>query len=209
MDELLSDERFREQARDLAAAVRFLAERGWTPATSSNFSVRLNHLENRFAISRSGKDKYAFSEHDVMIIDAAGLAIAPCDARPSAETLLHTLLYRDPTIGSVLHTHSRASTLLTMRDRTCKLVLEGFELLKGLHGVPTHEHREVVPIFDNDQEMTRLATLVGSYWDDHPEIHGFLIRGHGLYTWGRNLAEARRHVETFEFLFDCALYLKE
>lgn len=209
MDEFLSDERFREQARDLAAAVRFLAERGWTPATSSNFSVRLSHLEQRFAISRSGKDKYAFSEQDVMIIDAAGQAVAPRDARPSAETLLHTLLYRDAAIGSVLHTHSRASTLLTMRDQSSELVLEGFELLKGLHGVQTHEHREIVPIFDNDQDMTRLAALVGAYWDQHPDIHGFLIRGHGLYTWGRTLAEARRHVETFEFLFDCALYLKE
>ena len=32
-----------------------------------------------------------------------------------------------------------------------------------------------------------------------PLQYGYLIRRHGLYTWGRDLEEARRHVEIFEF----------
>jgi len=209
MQEQLSSQEFRNGATALAEVVRFLAAKGWTPATSSNFSTRISHSSDLIAISKSGRDKYAFSADDVMVVDSAGRAVAPADARPSAETLLHTLLYEDAEIGAVLHTHSMWATLLTMTDNAAELVIEGFELLKGLQGVTTHEHREVVPVFDNDQDMTRLAALVRPYWRDHPHIHGFLIRGHGLYTWGRNLAEARRHVETLEFLFECIWKIKE
>lgn len=209
MDELLSLDAFQKSASQLAGVVRFLAAQGWTPATSSNFSTRIPGVDGKVAISKSGRDKYAFSADDVMVVDMQGQAIAPEGARPSAETLLHTLLYEDAGIGSVLHTHSLAATVLTMSNSSPELVVEGFELLKGLAGVKTHEHREVVPVFDNDQDMLRLSKLVRAHWQEHPEMHGFLIRGHGLYTWGANLAEARRHIETFEFLFACILRMKE
>ena len=202
---ILTDPVFQENARDLARTVRFLAERGWAPATSSNFSVRLP-FPNRIAISRSGVDKYQFGVEDVMVIDNAGKAVAPADAGPSAETLLHTLLYKhDPAVGAVLHTHSVKGTVLSMQVRD-SLEISGFEILKGLAGNTSHNMTEVVPIVPNSQDMKQLADKVRDRLK--PRTHGFLIAGHGLYTWGQTLAEARRHIETFEFLFDCLLNMK-
>lgn len=199
---------FKKQAEALAKTVRFLAQRGWTPATSSNFSVAIPDLEDAVAISRSGVDKYAFSPEDVMVVDLEGKAVAPEDARPSAETLLHTMLYSKPDVGAVLHTHSVNGTVLSMQTKNDFLEIKGYELLKGLAGIKTHEHTEIVPIFNNTQDMEALSAEVKAYMEKHPSIHGYLIRGHGLYTWGKNLAEARRHIETFEFLFECIMRSK-
>ncbi len=201
---ILEHPQFRQTARELAETVRFLALRGWTPATSSNFSARLAFAPNRFAISRSGVDKYAFTPADVMVVDERGQAIEPEGARPSAETLLHTLLYEDGAVGSVLHTHSVQATVLSMRHaHEGKLVFSGYEILKGLAGIHGHQHEETLPIFPNSQDMVALSQRVRDYWGREPAMHGFLIEGHGLYTWGRDTREARRHVETFEFLMEC------
>jgi len=205
---ILESEPFREAASALAETVRFLAVRGWTPATSSNFSVR-PALADVLAISRSGVDKYAFGPEHVIAIDTTGTVLAPEGAKPSAETLLHTELYaRDPEIGAVLHTHSPAATVLSMTARDDEIAIAGFELLKGLRGNPTHDHTEHVPVVANSQDMVTLAETVSARLDDGGRYHGYLIAGHGLYTWGRDLAEARRHVETFEFLFDCLLKMR-
>lgn len=202
MSSILSGQVFKDTAEALAEVVRFLAARGWTPATSSNFSTRIPSVDEGFAISKSGRDKYAFSADDVMLVDFEGKTLAPEGARPSAETLLHVEAYEDSAVGAVLHTHSVNATVLSMQRRD-ELVLEGFELLKGIAGHTTHETRIVLPIFPNTQDIAVLADSVRAYRREHGEIHGYLIAGHGLYAWGSDLAEARRHIETYEFLFEC------
>jgi methylthioribulose-1-phosphate dehydratase len=128
--------------------------------------------------------------------------------RPSAETLLHTALYkRFPEAGAVLHTHSVNATVLS-RLAEGQLLFQDYELLKAFAGVDTHETSIIVPIFPNDQDIPRLAARVDSWMDTHPPIHGYLIAGHGLYTWGRTMAEALRHIEAFEFLFQCELTMQ-
>ena len=125
--------------------------------------------------------------------------------KPSAETLLHIEIARRRSAGAVLHTHSVWSTMLSdawAPGADASLAIEGYEMLKGLAGVTSHEHRELVPILDNDQNMPRLAVRVGETLERHPEAHAFLLRRHGLYTWGETLAEAERHVEILEFLFE-------
>jgi methylthioribulose-1-phosphate dehydratase len=82
------------------------------------------------------------------------------------------------------------------------LYLEGYEMLKGLRGVATHEHRLWIPILENDQDMARLSAKLAAVLDEHPEARGVLLRRHGLYTWGESVLEAERHVEIFEFLFE-------
>ncbi len=202
--QILDRQVVREAAVALAEVVRFLAMRGWTPATSSNFSVRLP-VPDRIAISKSGVDKFVFSAEDVMVIDAKGQPVAPKDARPSAETLLHTVLYEQPGVGAVLHTHSVNATVLSL-SAEAQIEIEGFELLKGFSGNDSHDLVERVPVFANSQDMAALSNQVRDRIK--PPIHGFLIAGHGLYTWGRDLAEARRHVETFEFLFECLMKMR-
>jgi len=80
--------------------------------------------------------------------------------------------------------------------------MEGYEMLKGLQGVSSHTHREWLPIIENDLDMSRLAGAVETTLNQHPDVHGFLLRRHGLYTWGEDLAQAKRHLEILEFLLE-------
>jgi methylthioribulose-1-phosphate dehydratase len=197
----------RQAARELAAAGRLFYDRAWSMGTSSNYSVRLSREPLRLLVTASGKDKGALDpERDFVIVDAEARAVEPAGARPSAETWLHVVLAELPETGAVLHTHGVWGTVLTDRMEGAKeLVIEGFEMLKGLDGVTTHEHRERVAIFENTQEIATLAKEVRARLaaGDPALRHGFLMRRHGLYTWGRTLFDARRQVEIFEFLFEC------
>ena len=107
--------------------------------------------------------------------------------------------------GAVLHTHSVWATVLSdLYFQHGSLPIEGYEMLKGLSGIRTHEHRFELAIFENTQDIPALAAeLRERVAGQAPGLtHGFLLRRHGLYTWGRDLAEARRHVEILEFLFE-------
>ncbi|MBB1116678.1 methylthioribulose 1-phosphate dehydratase [Stenotrophomonas sp. W1S232] len=184
-----------------------LARAGWTPATSSNFSHRLD--QRHAAITVSGKDKGRLVEDDIMVVDFNGQAVGR-PLRPSAETLLHTQLYaRFPDVGCVLHTHSPVQTIASrLWAGQGHIRLEGYELLKALHGNTTHELAIELPVFANTQDMNVLAAQVEAALDAGP-LWGYLIDGHGLYAWGRDMAEARRHLEAFEFLLHCELELRK
>jgi len=198
--------RLRELAGELIVNIRELARAGWTPATSSNFSHRLD--ERHAAITVSGRDKGRLNEDDIMVVDFEGRAVGS-DHRPSAETLLHTQLYRRfPGIGCVLHTHSRAQTVASrLFAGSGRVRLEGYELLKAFRGNATHEMAIDVPVLPNSQDMPTLAAQVDALLDGGP-MWGYLIDGHGLYAWGRDMPEARRHLDAFEFLLDCELELR-
>ena len=193
---------------DLAAALidvgRQVSARGWVPATSGNFSARLD--EDRIAITVSGTHKGHLNAGDIMLVDEDGESLD--GKRPSAETLLHTWLYQwRPDIRAVLHTHSMRSTVLS-RIADGEILLDGLEVLKAFEGVDTHETEIVIPVFPNDQDIACLAEQVGEYLLQHPDVPGYLIAGHGLYTWGNSISSALRHLEAFEFLFDCALEMR-
>lgn len=192
--------------RDIVANTRELAALGWTPATSSNFSMRLD--DRHAAITVSGRDKGRLTENDIMVVDFDGQPVATTH-RPSAETLLHTQLYRRfPDIGCVLHTHSRTQTVASrLFAMAAGVRLEGYELLKAFSGNTTHEVAIEVPVLPNSQDMAALAARVQSLLDKGP-LWGYLIDGHGLYAWGRDMAEARRHLEAFDFLLACEMDLR-
>ena len=193
---------------DLIEAVRVLSAKGWTPATSSNFSARIPGWDELVAISRSGVDKATFTTADVILVDGDGQVVSPEGARASAETLIHLAVYELFRPGAVLHTHSvHATAYSLLHAREGSGCFSGLELLKGLAGIATHETTVDVPIFPNDQDMPRLAKLVRRELSEK-RVFGFLIEGHGLYTWGDTVAEARRHVEVFEFLFELALLME-
>lgn len=195
--------RLRELAGEIIANGRGLAAAGWTPATSSNFSRRID--DRHAAITVSGRDKGRLTEADIMVVDFDGNAIGS-DHSPSAETLLHTQLYkRIPEIGCVLHTHSLAQTVASRLYAGAGHVhLEGYELLKAFAGNSTHDTQIDIPVLANAQDMHTLAAQVDALLDKQC-LWGYLIDGHGLYAWGRDMAEARRHLEAFEFLLGCEL----
>lgn len=192
----------RAQAEALCRIGRLFGERQWCLATAGNFSARVG--EDRCLITRSGKDKSALRVDDLMLCNLDGNPVVE-GPRPSAEAALHAALYRhDRRIGAVLHTHSVIATVLS-RALDGDLVLDGFEMQKAMRGIRSHEQPLVVPLFENTQDMNRLAaTVTARLAAAGKTAPGFLVRGHGLYAWGVDLVEAQRHVEGLEFLLACA-----
>jgi methylthioribulose-1-phosphate dehydratase len=189
-------------ARLLAEAGRDFYRRGWVSGTSGNFSAVASTEPLRLSITASGADKGALNTRHILQIDERG-QVTRGRGRPSDEALLHLAVVRARGAGAVLHTHSVWSTLLSDAFAADgRLFIEGFEMLKGLAGVRTHEHREALPIIENSQDMEALARSLEEALGSYADSHGVLLRRHGLYTWGRDLAEAKRHVEVLEFLLE-------
>src|SRR5262245_39975157 len=217
----MARDQFAEVRSQLAGIGRRFYTRGWALGTSGNFSAVVSRRPLKLAITASSVPKGRLSAADILTCGEDGVVLASVSKRsskarsesaarrrsesrrPSAETLLHLEIARRRGAGAVLHTHSVWTTVLSdVHSAAGGFAIEGYEMLKGLTGVSSHEHREWLPILDNDQDMPRLAAQVGALLDARPEVHAFLLRRHGLYTWGETLAEAERHIEILEFLFE-------
>ena len=191
----------------LVAIIHFFNHKSWSPATSTNYSFRNSAPNsNSYTISKSGVDKQYFTEHDFLEIDAQGTPLPSyCTVKPSAETGIHTMLYAQyADCEAILHTHSLLSTVLSAKYlQEGGIYLRDLEVLKAIRGILTHEAEVFVPIFQNSQDIAALSQDIKVYLDQNPNTFGFLLAGHGLYAWGNSLAEAKRHIEAFEFLFQC------
>ncbi len=199
---------FEACADSIAHTARELAALGWTPATSSNFSMRVD--AEHAAITVSGRHKGRLDRNDIMLVDLDGHAVGT-EARPSAETGLHTQIYRRrPEVRAVLHTHSRTQSVASRLFAGEGVIrLQGWELQKAITGYNTHESTLEIPVFPNTQHMPELVAQVDAWLDAGKPLHAYLIDGHGIYTWGRDMAEAQRHLEALEFLLGCELDLKK
>jgi methylthioribulose-1-phosphate dehydratase len=188
----------------LCATARWCYGRGWAAATSGNFSVRVTDgRSQRIFITPSGLDKGVVTPAHLLEIDGEG-GVLKGQGKPSAETRLHLVLYdARPKAGAVLHVHTVWNTLISAHYAAEECVtIEGYEILKGLSGVTTHEHVERVPLLANTQEYFVLSSQLESALEKNPDAHGVLLSRHGVYTWGQSVAEARRHLEALEFLFE-------
>ncbi|MES1924114.1 methylthioribulose 1-phosphate dehydratase [Salinisphaera sp. T31B1] len=195
--------RDRPLAEALCACARWFAERGLCPATGGNFSVRRDDSDS-VLVTASGVDKGTLTPAQLLPVALDGTVLG--QGRASAETGLHLALYRrDAAIGAVLHVHSIANTLLSRLSEPSELVFEGYEMQKAITGQSDHLGRLVLPVVDNNQDMDALAATVAGCMDTAAIAHGFLVRGHGIYAWGRDIAAARRHLEGWEFLLGCEL----
>jgi methylthioribulose-1-phosphate dehydratase len=192
----------------IAETARELAALGWTPATSSNFSMRID--AEHAAITISGRDKGKLVRDDIMLIDMQGNAVGT-DAKPSAETALHTQVYkRWPEMNAVLHTHSRNQSVASRLYADDGVIrLHGWELQKAITGYSTHDSVLEIPVFPNTQHMPELVAHVDAWLDAGKPLHAYLINGHGIYTWGRDMQETHRHLEALEFLLACEMDLKK
>ena len=197
-----ASEKFTALASELAAIGRGFYARGWVLGTSGNFSAAISREPMRLAITSTGLDKGTLNAASFIEMDDAARVVSG-RGKPSAEALLHVAIARELGAGAVLHTHSVWSTVLSgAHAARGGLEIRGYEMLKGLEGVRTHEHTEWLPILENSQDMTELSVRVTKLLRDRRELHGFLLREHGLYTWGATVQEAKRHVEIFEFLME-------
>src|SRR5580693_197949 len=195
-------DRFAETAAGLAEIGRGFYSRGWVLGTSGNFSAVLSRDPLRLAITSTGLDKGALDASSFIEMDESAHVVRG-SGKPSAEALLHVAIVRELGAGAVLHTHSVWSTVLSgAHAARGGIEIHGYEMLKGLEGVRTHEHREWLPILKNSQDMAELSGFVAKLLRENRGVHGFLLREHGLYTWGATLQEAKRHVEILEFLME-------
>lgn len=186
----------------LAKSARAFYGRGWLLGTGGNLSAVAGRDPFQLLITASGRHKGELGDDDFLMVDDAGKAISG-EGKPSAETLIHLAILEATGAAAVFHTHSVWATLLSEeRVDAGHLTIEGYEMLKGLSGVVTHQHVETVPIFKNTQDYLSLLEPLRKWLTAHPETHGILLSGHGLYTWGKDLFEAHRHVEILEFLFE-------
>ncbi len=195
---------FSEIAANLAATAKSLHARGWLSGTSGNLSVVVQPEPLLLAMTPSGVDKGELTAEQILLVDEDARVING-DRKPSDETLLHLEIVKQRQAGSVLHTHSIWNTILSdLFADDHGFAIEGYEMLKGLEGVRTHEHREWLPIIDNSQDMRELAANIRAVLTEHPNAHGLLLDKHGLYSWGKDLREARRHIEILEFLLEAS-----
>jgi methylthioribulose-1-phosphate dehydratase len=199
-------EREQNSLNELVKIISLFHERGLSPATSTNYSIRTSLNKNHYVISQSGIDKSEFKLQNFMLIDQSGEPVENPNLKSSAETYIHTVIYEVfHDTNAILHTHSLPATYLSMKTNDNQLSFEGLELLKGLEGNLTHELTEIIPIFPNSQDIKALSLVIKDYLISNPKVHGIILKGHGLYTWGKDLKSAKRHVETFEYLFNYKL----
>ena len=197
---------FKMVAEQLVQTARWASRMGWAPATSTNYSVRLpdDAAPAYCAITSSGVDKSTIEVEHILAVDQHGKSIDAGKLKPSDETPLHLLLYRTMEAGAVLHTHSLPAALLSRLARDeGQILLSGWELLKGLSGIDTHEIEVSLPVFPNSQDMQGLSARVEQSLSTERTCYGFLLAGHGLYVWGKDLPEAKRHLEVLEYLLQC------
>jgi len=194
---------FNETSSLLVSTANSLHARGWLLGTSGNLSAVVDRDPLRLAITPSGADKGELEVDQILLVDENCKIINEKEGKPSDESPLHVRVVKARNAGSVLHTHSVWSTVLSQRHfNNGGLFIEGYEMLKGLRGVTTHQHREWIPIIENSQDMPMLAETLNEVLSKYPDAHAVLLDRHGLYTWGQDLKEARRHVEILEFLFE-------
>lgn len=197
---------YADQIDALREVGRIFWQRGWSVGTSSNYSAIVGRDPVRLLVTASSKRKGRLTRSDFVLVDAAGQSVHDNQPKSPPETLLHCVAAENEQVGAILHTHSVWSTILS--DRFAPqggILIEGYEMLKDLSGVTTHEHAEWLPIFDNTQDIPVLAEQVKTTMNSSEDrlAHGYLIRRHGIYTWGKDIDEASRHIEVLEFLLEC------
>jgi methylthioribulose-1-phosphate dehydratase len=192
--------------------------RGWFPATSGNLSARVSSPGDPLAliVSASGRDKEAMTTADFVLVDESLQPVGPgvqhvvssVEPRPSAETVVHARIYQATGCGCVLHVHTVWNNLIAEHfSSKGEVVLRDLEMLKGLD--IWEEAAEIrVPVVENLWKLPALAEAVAERITD-PRVPGILIRRHGLYAWGANPFEAKRHVEALEFIFEYLLRMGE
>ena len=194
---------FPELASNLATIAKSFHGRGWLLGTSGNLSAVVQREPLRLAMSPSGVDKGELVPDQMLTIDENARIVNQDFGKPSDESLLHIRIVKERGAGAVLHTHSVWNTILSdLYASEGGVTISGYEMLKGLQGVRTHDHSEWLPIIDNSQDMPALAESIAQTLNEHPNAHGFLLRRHGLYSWGETLAQAKRHIEILEFLLE-------
>lgn len=192
----------------LRDCILWINQKGWSPATSTNYSLRNPSNYEEMYITKSGVDKQFFTENDFIICNTNGVVNkAYTGIKPSAETAIHAWLYKKSSRANcILHTHSLFGTVLSkkyMDNGKSEINFLGYEVQKAFPNTTSHKSKIRLPILPNEQDMQVFTSALSERFEELPSANSFLMAGHGLYVWGENLAEAKRHLEACEFLLQC------
>jgi methylthioribulose-1-phosphate dehydratase len=184
------------------------AARGWFPATSGNLSIRVGPIVEQkftFAVTASGKDKSQSTPEDFLLVNEQSLPTEPTNLKPSAETKIHSEIYRLTDCGAIFHIHTVYNNLLSeLYWEQGNIPIEGVELIKAFN-IWEEEASIAIPILPNYADIGKIASeIAGALL---PRIPGIVLRKHGIYAWGADAFEAKRHLEAFEYLFEYAYKL--
>ena len=176
-----------------------LASRDWFFGTSGNLSIKLTSNPVTFFVTASGKDKRKRTLEDFLLVDVNGQKVEETDLKPSAETLLHAEIYQKTNAGCVLHVHTIDNNVISeLYKNKGNVSFKGQEIIKALD--IWGENAEIsLPIIRNHAHIPTLAKEFSTWIDG--DVGAVLIENHGITVWGRNAAEAKRHMEAWEFLF--------
>ncbi len=202
------DQMQREQVCELC---RQLYALGWASGTGGGFSLRDG---DRIYVAPSGVQKERITPDQVFVIDRDGrLLEAPFPATAPAVPLkisactplfLHAYQLRDA--GAVLHSHSLNACLASLSGRRFRV--RGLEMMKGIDGAVADRVLEV-PILDNTPHEHELADALREAIVHNPETSAVLVRGHGVYIWGRDFIHAKTQAECYDYLFAAAVRLRQ
>lgn len=194
-------------ANTLAELIVEFNKKGWSAATGTNYSFRNEGGDEFYWVSQSGKDKAYFQAEDFMKVGLTGEVCSGYEQfKPSAENLIHAVIYQNSDVKVILHSHSVNATILAhyfLDKSENHLLIEGYEVQKAITGCSSHEEQIHLPLFENTQDMQQLTKEIVDRWEFCNKAFGFAIGNHGLYTWGKDLATAKRHLEAYEFLLEC------
>jgi methylthioribulose-1-phosphate dehydratase len=108
-----------------------------------------------------------------------------------------------PETRVIIHGHGVNPVVISALEKS-EVTFEGFEIQKGFDGQTTHLNQIRIPILENSQEMSFFEKEL-VYKRSQLINHCFIIRKHGTYAWGKSLFEAKRHLETLDYLCECKL----
>lgn len=189
---------------EMLEIIRLLYRRGELPATAGNFSLRSEEKAGCFLVTQSGVDKGKLGLQNFIRINGAGEmdpTFASSGKKTSDETDLHLMIYKNGQARAIIHTHDPKAVALSLKEKKV-FEFSDLEILKGISGIKTHQTKLKLVIFENSQDIRKLADEVQSSFKEVETAHAFFLRGHGLYTWGNSVHEAKRHYEVYNYLFE-------
>jgi len=185
------------------------AARGWFQGTSGNLSIRIGDYapdQFVFAITASGKDKTVNTPEDYLLVDQSGQPAEPTSLKPSAETCIHCEIYRLTGAKAIFHVHTVFNNLASaIYSERGSIPIKAVELIKGLN-IWEQDAEIEVPILPNYADVPKIVPLIEGRLN--PRIPGIVLDKHGIYAWGDSVFAAKRHLESFEFLFEYVYRLK-
>lgn len=184
---------------DLIEVCQWMNDKNFSPATSGNYSLRID--QKYLYVSASGVDKGRIKHSDFIKMDLQGNYTHEL-LKPSDEAMIHAkILEKVPEANCVLHAHSVAGTALSMFVKTNVLEFTGFELQKAFSQIKSHEETVRFHIVENTQDIKQCAKDIGENWkEDYATVPCIILRGHGIYVWADTIKKAKRYLEGAEFL---------